>query len=132
MLLDRLPSMGGSHFMAARRGDPIVAEQLLELFEDNAEKTQAVWRPTDAEWTQQDELAAKSYDRLGEILSVLASQPLPQKVKPKKPPPHHPRPVRALDLARARRRNRYLEELDDEVEAAKARWRRMQAEQADN
>jgi hypothetical protein len=43
-------------------------------------------------------------------------------VKPKEAPPHYPRPTRALDVARAHRRNRQLVELDAEVKAAKARW----------
>lgn len=127
MLIDRLPSMGGSHYISARRNDPDLAEQLLDLADALPDgHTLPPWRPADAEWTQQDELLTKVFDRLGDVVALLADQPLPKGTKRHKPPAHHARPLRAVDVARARRRNRYLAELDDEVEAAKARWRAQQ------
>lgn len=116
--------MGGSHFIEARRNDPELVEQRLVLEDAAGDTPTPPWRPAGTEWTQADELQSKILDRLGEILAVLASQPLPRKAKPKKPPPAHPRPTRGVDVARARRRVRYLAELDQEVEEAQARWRK--------
>jgi hypothetical protein len=124
MLLDRLPSMGGSRYVAARRADPDMAEAMLELEEedDRRGRKRPPPGPPDAEYTREHELLTQILDTLGVLIAVEASHPLPKGAKPKKPGPPMPRPQRGADIARARRRNRYLAELDAEVEAAQARW----------
>jgi hypothetical protein len=67
-------------------------------------------------------LLTQILDTLGVLISIEASHPLPKGSKPKKPPAPMPRPRRGADIARQRRRDRYLAELDAEVEAAQARW----------
>lgn len=116
-ILERLPSMGGSHFVAARRADPDVYEEVLDL-PDGAQQ----WEPRDVEWTQTHELLADLRDVADALLSVAASHPLPQGATPRKPGPRYPRPTRGIDVARARRRDRNIAELEDEVLQAQARW----------
>jgi hypothetical protein len=126
MLLDRLPSMGGSRYVAARRADPDLAEAMLDLQEaaELAGRKPAAGstHPPDAEFTREHELLTQVIDLLGTLIAVEASHPLPKGAKPKKSPPPRPRPMRGVDIARARRRNRYLAELETDVEAAQQRW----------
>jgi hypothetical protein len=120
--------MGGSHFVARRRADPELAERMLEQEEadEDAGRTRKPLGPSDAEHTREDELLTQIIDALSAISAMITSHPLPKGAKPKKPPPPRPRPIRGIDIARQKRRERYLEELDAEVEEAQARW---QAEQ---
>lgn len=114
--------MGGSQFVADRRKDPdVVAEKLGD---DTAPV--APWKPTDADWTLTDELLAKIFDRLGEVVAVEASVPLPKGAKRVKPPPQHPRPIRGIDILRVRQREQRLAELTADVEVAQQRWQAQQ------
>ena len=120
--------MGGSRFVAARRADPDLAEIMLEL-EEQAQRMGRKPRssaPRDAEWTNTEELLTQLIDMVGALIAVEASHPLPKGTKPKKPPPPRPRPQRGVDIARMRRRTRYLNDLEADVVAAQARWEAQQ------
>jgi hypothetical protein len=97
---------------------------MLELEEasERSGRKPPVPTPPDAEWTRTDELLTQVLDSLGVLIAVEASHPLPKGAKPKKPPAPRPRPRRGVDIARQRRRARYLAELDDDVAQAQARW----------
>lgn len=125
--------MGGSHFVAARRADPDLAEAMLELQEERERQGRKPppATPPDAEFTRDHELLSQILDALGTLIAVEASHPLPKGTKPKKPPPPRPRPQRGVDVARVRRRNRYLAELDAEVVAAQQRWTAQQQQHSD-
>lgn len=128
MLIDRLPSMGGSRYIAARRADPDLAERMLELEEASERSGRKPAQPTppDAEYTREHELLTQILDSLGVLIAIEASHPLPKGAKPKKAPPPRPRPRRGVDVARQRLRARYLAELDDDVAQAQARWTAQQ------
>jgi hypothetical protein len=120
--------MGGSRYVAARRADPDLAEALLEAEEaaERAGRKPMSQAPPDSEFTRTHELITQVLDALSVLIAVEASHPLPKGAKAKKPPRPRPRPRRGVDVARQRRRTRYLAELEDEVAAAQQRWAAQQ------
>lgn len=134
-ILGRLPSLGGSHFVEAMRNDPESIQRLLDEFGDDELKIPA-WAPRGAEWDQHAELLSKIYDVLMALTAITAAHPLPEGAKRPQVPKPHPRPPREIDAIRHRRRQQQLAEMDDEVEAAKARYRaareRGELPEADN
>ncbi len=80
------------------------------------------WYPRGEDVSLTDELLMVLIDRLGALYAVESSQPLQPGGKRQRPPPAFPRPVRELDRARGRAEQQYLEELDDDVQAAQQRW----------
>lgn len=113
----------GSAYREAVRNDPRVVERVLALDDDDAV---GQWRPQGADWSLRDEMTATLIDRLGQLLAVEAARGSGKKAKSPAP---YPRPLRAVDLARAEAESRYLAELDDDVEAAQARWLKQQEAQ---
>lgn len=123
MLLDGLPSMG-SAYHEARRNAPETVERVLSLPEDGSVQ----WHPPATEWTLRDELTATLVDRVGLLLAVEQAKGTGRAARV---PPPFPRPVRAVDLARSAMEREYLEELEDEVAEAQARWLAQQEREGD-
>lgn len=124
-ILGRLPSMGGSHFIEARRNDPTTLEALVALGvdDDDQDENRTKWTPSGVEWRQGDELLTKILDTLQVLVAITAAHPIPEGGRRPAQPRQHPRPDRPLDMYRRQRALDRQVELDDEVEQAKARYR---------
>jgi hypothetical protein len=123
--VQRLPSMGGSHYVEALRNDPEVIEDLLDRMDREDEESS--WKPSGTEWDQQTELLTKIFDQLAALVRLTAAHPLPQGARRPEIPKPHPRPIRMLDKYRLDRQARDQTDFEDEVEQAKQRWREAQA-----
>lgn len=112
-LLQGLPSH--SHFVSAQRNDPQVAEWLA------AQPERARWVPPPTEWTLGHELLAGIFDRLGEQTAVTANVSGRMR-QPAQSPDRFPRPVTAIEKAKARAEARIERELADLITAAHASY----------
>ncbi len=118
-----------SRYIEARRNDPdyarAVAEAELAALNDpdaHPDAAAAKWSPRPAEWTTEHELMAAFFDRLGDWL-VQHANSLTPKGKPRvKPLPRFPRPVTAVDHARAEIDARVEDALDDLIAQAHATY----------
>lgn len=91
-------------------------------------RKRASWAPSHREWGMAEELLSSILDRVGELLSVEASHPLPKGTKAHKPPKRFPRPVSAYERVKLEARLEYMESIVSDVEEAQARYRQMQAD----
>lgn len=125
---------GDSRFAKAQLNDRAVVEQMLDDAEaDEKENGTQEWRPPAEDWSLMHELVAQVRDRLGAVAKLIAE--LPTTVETRRPvPPPFPRPLTEYDQALAAREkvreDQYDQHLMDVVDQAKARWRAMQDEQA--
>lgn len=94
------------------------------------EQAASQWRPRPEDMSLTVVLLVKVFDRLGELTARQMAEPLPKGAKKPVIPPAFPQPVRALDLALAKVEQQYLDELDQDVVAAQARWAAQQAKEA--
>ncbi len=85
-----------------------------------------------AEWSEEAEVSAAVFDRLGELEAMLQNLPATMRGKKgkAKPPKRYPRPKTGMDEAERRRRLAHFEDLDRDVQAAQELWRRQQAGEA--
>lgn len=127
-LLSQLMEHQESHFVAAQKTDPDLVANLAErLAQDKANgKRRKPWRPRAVGWSQDTELIARLLDRTGELLSVMADQPVPNGKRKNKPPKPFPRPETAHEKAELIARTRYFESLDADVREAQERYRQQQ------
>lgn len=115
-----------SHFMVAQMNDPEMARRIWEEQQRREKRTgkrRSPWRPSAYEWGVVPTLLTVIIDRLGELLAVEASQPLPQKAKRLKPPKPFPGPSSAMERVEWEARLAYFESLDAEVQEAQERYR---------
>lgn len=101
--------------MSAQRNDPEVAEWLA------AQPERARWVPPPTEWSLAHELLAGILDRLGEQTAVTANVSGRLK-RPAHSPDRFPRPVTAIEKAKARAEVRIERELADLITAAHASY----------
>jgi hypothetical protein len=131
-LLSQLGS--DSRYAKAQVDDPEVAMMLAEeeIQKRNAGEAEERWRPRPADFTLLHEMAAQQIDLLSDLV-VITGRGLPSNGT-RKFADRFPRPVNEMTKARkaveAREDARYIEQMDDVVLAAKARWRAQQAAQA--
>jgi hypothetical protein len=129
VLVNRLPTT--SHFVAAQKRDPETADKILAEQEeaDAAGRPRPLWRPLITEWSNTDELLALQADRIGELEAMIQNLPfvLRGKKGKAKPPKRYARPETALEQAEFRRRLRYFESVDEDVQEAQERYRQQQA-----
>lgn len=121
---------GDCRYAKAQLNDPEVVERLLAEQEEEAEGD---WHPPAEDWSLMHELVAQVRDRLGAVAKLVAE--LPTTIEQRKPlPPSFPRPQTVYGRVKAERQQvreeHYDQHLMDVVDQAKARWRAMQAEQA--
>lgn len=123
-ILKRLPSLGGSHYVEAVRSDPELMTAVLDREELLGDDDDASWAPAGTEWRQETELLTTISDQLATLLSVVSatSSIPPGGRQPSRPSPY-PRPRRVIDSLRREREIERQNEMDDEVEQAKARYR---------
>lgn len=88
-----------------------------ELAEEFADEPRGEYRPSITEWSSTNQLLAAVFDRLGEVVYVLAAS---NGGKPKMPD-GWPRPETATDRVMRRRQRRDYDDLLDLVEASKRR-----------
>lgn len=112
-ILRGLPSH--SHYVAAQKQDPELAEHLANLAGDEDRK----WRPQPTEYTLQHELLAANFDRLGELIAAVINGYAKRGIQP---PSRFPRPETELDRAMKRLEFRVDRELDDLIKAAHATY----------
>lgn len=112
--------------MVEQQKDPEIAEAILDRREERKKKGLAAtpYRPSPYEWGLPAILLKAILDRLGELVAVEGSQPLPKGVKMKKPPKAFPVPQTAIEKAEFARRVAYFESIDAEVQEAQERYRR--------
>lgn len=116
-VLDRLPA--NSQYVTAQRNDPELAELIASL----PEAEMGRWRPPATEFSLDTSLLAEIRDRLGVVATLLGDMPLAPGVKRRsKPPPPFPRPLTAIERARAAAEAQMEADLDDMVAAAHATY----------
>ena len=123
MFLDDLPT--ASRYIEAKRNDPDYVEAMVKRLakEDLGEAEPGRrWTPRSAEWDTQHELMASFYDRLGNWLVQYANSNRPKGKPPMKQLPPFPRPVTAVDKARAQLDVRAEQKLDDLIADAHATY----------
>lgn len=97
--------------MSAQRNDPQVAEWIA------AQPERARWSPPATEWSLGHELLAGILDAIGDQTAVTANVSGRLK-KHAQPPSRFPRPVTAIEKAKARAEARIERELADLITAA--------------
>jgi hypothetical protein len=131
VIIERLARAPQSHYTLATQNDPEFAlEQARRRREARRTGTGGGYRPPAEEWDTRTELEARVWDRLGEILAVLADQPAATK-KRRKPPKPFPRPYSAVEEAEDMLAEEHVEEIIADVEdgyVSDDEYRRMVAE----
>lgn len=106
--------------MESQKNDPATAERVAAAMDAGEDTPAPRWAPRAAEWTVQHELMAAFFDRLGHWLTQHANSQRPKGRPPIKPLSPFPRPVTAIDRARAAIDARAEAALDDLIDSAHA------------
>lgn len=123
MILDHLAGVD-SNFTRARKEDPELVRRALEWRAQHPERAGG-GRPPAADWNMVTELLARVLDRLGELVAVEASRPLPKGTKPKRPPKPFPRPYTVQERIELEVRAEYLASIEADVAEAQERYRQL-------
>ncbi len=113
-----------SHFVKARKEDPEEIRRVLEWNRQHPERATS-GRPPAADWNLGTELQARILDRLGELLAVQASHPLPKGTRAKKPPRPFPRPATVQERVELEFRAVNLASIEADVAQAQERYRQL-------